>query len=116
MSEMMAVLNIGQYIRVRDSGPIKVERDPTAADPFTSFKGCRNIEIDANFDAQLRVTAKAISKAEGDWTATITPSILKMGTTVVQICVAGARVQTQFLMGGQSNVPVAEVTIQVLAH
>ncbi|MCP4451110.1 MAG: hypothetical protein GY809_06590 [Planctomycetes bacterium] len=74
------------------------------------------MQIDCNFKAQLRVIAKAVSKAEGTWTATITPSYLATGTTAVRICVAGTSVQTHFLMGGQNNVPVAEVTIQVMAQ
>jgi hypothetical protein len=116
MGDMVAVLDIGQYIRIRNTGPIKVERDAASADPFTNFRGCRDVEIDCNFRAQLRVSAKAVSKAEGQWSATITPSFLEMGTTQVQICVAGTAVKTHFLMGGQSDVPVAEVTIQVMAR
>ncbi len=108
--------DIGQYIRIRNTGPIKVERNVGAADPFTSFRGCRDVEIDCNFRAQLRVSAKAISEAEGQWSATISPSFLERGTTQVEICVAGTNVQTGVLMGGQTNVPVAEVTIQVMAR
>ncbi len=116
MGDMVAVLDIGQYIRIRNTGPIKVERNVGAADPFTSFRGCRDVEIDCNFRAQLRVSAKAISEAEGQWSATVSPSFLERGTTRVEICVAGTNVQTHFLMGGQTNVPVAEVTIQVMAR
>ena len=116
MGDMVAVLDIGQYIRIRNTGPIKVERNVGAADPFTSFRGCRDVEIDCNFRAQLRVSAKAISEAEGQWSATVSPSFLERGTTQVEICVAGTNVQTGVLMGGQTNVPVAEVTIQVMAR
>ena len=116
LGDMVAVLDIGQYIRIRNTGPIKVERNVGAADPFTSFRGCRDVEIDCNFRAQLRVSAKAISEAEGQWSATISPSFLERGTTQVEICVAGTNVQTGVLMGGQTNVPVAEVTIQVMAR
>ncbi len=116
MGDMVAVLDIGQYIRIRNTGPIKVERNAASADPFTNFRGCRDVEIDCNFRAQLRISAKAISKAEGHWTATVSPSFVEMGTTQVEICVAGTSVLTNALMGGQTNVPVAEVTIQVMAR
>ncbi|MCF7976248.1 MAG: hypothetical protein K9N55_20690 [Phycisphaerae bacterium] len=116
LGNMVAVLDIGQYIQLRNTGPIKVLPDETSGDPFKNFKGCRDIEVDCNFKAQLRVSAKAISEAQGKWSATITPGILEQGTTKVQICVAGANLLTQLLMGGQSDVPVAEVTIQVMAR
>lgn len=116
MGDMVAVLDIGQYIRIRNTGPIKVVPNESSSDPFTTFQGCREVEVDTNFRAQLRVSAKAVSEAQGHWTASITPSLLDMGTTRVEICVAGTNVQTHYLMGGQTNVPVAEVTIQVIAN
>ncbi len=115
VGDMVAVLDIGQYIRIRNTGPIKVEGDQSSGDPFSNFKGCRDVTIDCNFKAQLRVSAKPISKAKGAWRATITPGFLERGSTDVRICVAGTSVMTHFLMGGQSDVPVAEVTIQVMA-
>ena len=116
LGNMVAVLDIGQYIQLRNTGPIKVLPDESSGDPFTNFKGCRDIDVDCNFKAQLRVSAQAISEAQGTWSATITPGILERGTTKVQICVAGANLLTQLLMGGQTDVPVAEVTIQVMAR
>ena len=116
LGDMVAVLDIGQYIRIRDTGPIQVVGDESTGDPFKNFRGCRNVTVDCNFRAQLRVTAKAISQAQGQWSATITPGFLERGSTEVQICVAGTNVMTHFLMGGQTGVPVAEVTIQVMAR
>jgi hypothetical protein len=116
MGSMVAVLDIGQYIRIRNTGPIKVIADHSSGDPFSNFKGCREITIDCNFRAQIRVSAKPISKAKGEWRATITSGLLERGTTDVEICVAGTNVMTHFLMGAQNDVPVAEVTIQVMAR
>jgi hypothetical protein len=116
MGNMVAVLDIGQYIQLRNTGPIKLLPDETARDPYNDFKGCRTIQVDCNFNAQLRASVKAISAAKGTWTATITPGILSQGTTEVEICVAGTSLLTHFLMGGQTDVPVAEVTIQVMAR
>ena len=115
MGDMIAVLDIGQYIRIRNTGPIKVLPNEASSDPFTNFQGCRKVDVDCNFRAHLRVSAKAVSEAQGQWTASISPSHLEMGTTRVEVCVAGTNVMTHYLMGGQTNVPVAEVTIQVMA-
>jgi len=115
MGDMYAVLDIGQYIRIRDTGPIKLLPDPSSSDPFANFTGCRDITVDCNFRAQLHVSARAVSEAQGEWKATITPGFLEQGTTNVRVCVAGTNVMTHVLMGGQMDVPVAEVTVQVIA-
>ncbi len=116
MGDMVAVLDIGQYIRIRNTGPIELAADERSADPFTNFKGCREVVVDCNFRAQLAVSAKAVSAALGTWKATITPGFLEPGSSKVMVCVAGANVLTHLLMGGQEDVPVAEITIQVIAR
>lgn len=116
MGDMVAVLDIGQYIRIQNTGPIHVDADESSPDPFTNFKGCREVSVDCNFRAHLRISAKPISAAQGEWTASITPEFLDRGSHKVQVCVAGANVMTHMLMGGQTDVPVAEVTIQVIAN
>lgn len=116
MGDMVAVLDIGQYIQIRNTGPIKLTPDQTSSDPFTNFQGCREVIVDCNFRAQLSVSAKAVSAAEGTWKATITPNLLEQGSSNVLVCVAGTNVLTHHLMGGQQDVPVAEVTIQVIAR
>lgn len=115
LGDMYAVLDIGQYIRIQNTGPIHLEADENSPDPFNTFKGCRKFDVDCNFNAQLRAQTKAVSKAGGEWQAKITPTILSSGSTEIEVCVAGTNVKTYELMGGQKNVPVAEITIQVIA-
>jgi len=109
-----ATMDIGAYIIINDDGPIKVTNDYDSKDPFRTFTGCLETDVESNFNARLTPYAKAISAAEGDWEATITPFLIPAGNTPIKICVTGKNVQVQRLQGGQTDVPVAEITIEVI--
>lgn len=114
VGRLYATLDIGQYIEIGDAGPIKVYQDESASDPYHSFKGCRDTVVECNFTAAIRASARATSPAQGQWSVNISPEIIPIGTTTVTICITGMEVQTQYLQGGQSDVPVAEIVIEVM--
>ena len=115
LGRLYATIDIGKYIEIKDAGPIKLYQDESSADPFHTYEGCRDTVVECNFNAAMRGTAKATSPAQGKWTVSIDPEIVPSGTTTVSICIMGTEVQTQYLQGGQSDVPVAEVVIEVIS-
>jgi hypothetical protein len=110
------VMEVGYYIHVKDQKSIKVSQDTSASDPYKTYKGCKNTDIVSNFDAKVSGSVAAASAAGGSWSAkfdggssvTIAP-----GTTNVQICVYGKKVDIGSL-GGQAGKEVKVAVLHIM--
>jgi len=108
------VMDVGYYINVTDQKAITVKQDTNTSNPYVNYIGSNAIDMKANFNAQLLLSAAATSAAGGAWSATATPSVVTPPLTKVTIEVKGANVNIDKLTGGAKAVKVAEVTIKVL--
>jgi len=108
-----AIMDLGYYIQLQPSDPIKVSQDPRAQDPYPTYAGCSTMKVFSNFKAKLFVRAKATSTVGGTWEATIQPPFAKLGESKIKICVVGSNVQIQAHPAAK-DVKVAEVTVVVL--
>ena len=111
-------LDVGFFIHIKDQKPIKVYQDPTAANPFQTYKGCKTTGITSNFEAQVHGKVSATSPAGGSWNATIDGSeeahVHPGNSHGFEICVMGSNVKIDKLQGGSRDVKVAELTMMVL--
>lgn len=117
-------LDVGYYLHVLDQNAIKVSQDSSADDPFRTYTGCSTREFLANFPADVKATIAPISGslAGGEWSVTLkapagsaaSQITIQQGTTPVDICVTGKKINLEALTGGASNVPVAEITIHFI--
>jgi hypothetical protein len=109
------VMEVGYYIHVKDQKSIKVSQDTSASDPYKTYKGCKTSDIVSNFNAKLSGTVNSESAAGGDWKATFSPASIPAGTTNVQICVSGAKVDIGNLQGDAGKeIKVATLHIMVV--
>jgi hypothetical protein len=117
---MDVCLDMGYFINVRDTDDIEVSQSTMhGGNPFTTYYGCGEMEVYATFPIMLKTTVTPTSLAGGNWSATLNNQstlALPIGATSVAVCVLGMEVQTHQLIThqAQENVPVAEVTIQVI--
>lgn len=107
------ILDVGYFIHVVDQSPIEVTQNTSAQDPFTTYVGCKTTDVTTNFPAELSGSVSPTSAAGGNWSASFAPSDISPGTTSVEICVSGSKVQIVNLVGGAKNVKVAELTVMV---
>ena len=114
VSTIDVLMSVGYYIHILDQKPMTVDQDSGSNDPYHTYTGCKNINVETNFACQLLVDAAPASAAEGSWVPTLSPDLLPIGTTTVQLCIVGYNVKIEKLIGGTSNIKVAEVTISVL--
>ncbi len=111
------IMDVGFFIHVKDQDPIEVHQDPTADNPFRTYVGCRTTDVISNFEAKLSGKGKSKSPAGGDWSAKFNGEsnlVIPVGTTVVDICVTGKKVNIDKLQGGTKDFKVAEISIRVL--
>ena len=110
-------LDVGFFIHIKDQDCIKVTQDTSASDPYKTYTGCVTSDTESNFDATLSASITDISSAGGKWSVKLNGSSttpITKGNDSVEICVTGEKVDIGKLTGGDSDVPVAEVTIQVV--
>jgi hypothetical protein len=114
-------LELGEYINIQDANGIKVYQAAlNGGDPFTTYYGCGQIDVYTTFPAILRTKTESTSPAGGTWSATLNSKthlpISEGGTTSVKVCVLGIDVHAYMLIASQAqaNVPVAQITIQVM--
>ncbi len=108
------ILDVGFYIQIVDEKAIEVTQDTQSSDPAKTYVGCKNTDVKSNFAAQILASIAGTSPAGGEWSVTVTPNTVPAGTTSVEICVTGKKVDISKLTGGAKNVKVAEVTLKVL--
>ena len=111
------VMEVGYYIHVKDQKSITVKQDTSASDPYKTYKGCKTTDIVSNFPAKLSSSVKSASAAGGSWSASFTPDAITAGTTSVQICVKGSKVDIGSLTGqAGKTVKVAVLHIMVVPN
>ncbi len=108
-----ALLSIGYYINFENTSPIKLRADSGAPDPFHTFGGCMESVVSSNFNARLYASIRPTSPAGGNWEVDLSPFIIPPGQIQVRLCVVGTNVQIEKLPGGQANLKVAEIKIEV---
>jgi hypothetical protein len=104
---------VGYYLEMLKSEPIRIKQDGTSADPYHTYTGCGPVTLVTGFPCQLSVRATGTSAAGGRWTATVRPSILARGNAQVKVCVKGEGVAIDSLKAG-STVKVAQVVVTVI--
>ena len=110
-----------------DKNDIKVTQDDSTSDPYHNYAGCATRSIFTNFPADVKATiaARAGSLATGadtKWTVTLKAPggtaaekiMIPQGTTPVDICVKGTKINLEALTGGAEKVPVADITIHFI--
>ncbi|MCH8217642.1 MAG: hypothetical protein IH892_12835 [Planctomycetes bacterium] len=112
-------LDVGYFIQILDTDCIKVTQDTGASNPYKTYVGCLLTDIESNFDATLsaKITSKGNSVAKGEWKVKLDGGSsvnIPAGDSDVEICVTGKKVNINKLHGGDSDVVVAEVTLQVV--
>jgi hypothetical protein len=107
-------LDVGYYIHIDDQDPITVVQDTAAADPYKTYIGEKTTDVTSNFAAVLECEAAAVSAAGGNWTCTLSDTLIPAATTNIKIDVSGTDVDIAQLVGGSKGVKVAEITIKVL--
>jgi len=112
------VMEVGYYIHVKDQKSIKVTQDTSASDPYKTYKGCKTTDIVSNFDAKVSGSVSKDSAAGGDWSAKFNGGgdvTIPAGTTNVEICVYGKKVDIGSLTGqAGKEVKVATLHINVV--
>ena len=108
-----ALLSTGYYINFENTSPIKLRPDSQAPDPFHTFIGCMESVVSSNFNARLFASIRPTSPAGGNWEVDLSPFIIPVGQIQVRLCVVGRNVQIEKLPGGQANLKVAEIRIEV---
>jgi hypothetical protein len=115
------ILNVGYYIHILDQDPFYVDQDTSASDPYHTYVGCFDSDVDTNFDATISASiAGSGSPAAGDWSVTsITvnggaPIVTAAGPNALVICVQGKKVKIENLVGGSKKNVVAQLTISAV--
>jgi hypothetical protein len=118
------IMDVGYYIHVLDQNDIKVKQDSSADDPYRTYSGCATREFFVNFPADISasIAGAAGSAAGGDWSVTLKALnglageliSVPFGTTPVEICVKGEKINLEALTGGDESVHVADITIQFI--
>ena len=121
---LAVVMDVGYYIHVLDQNDIKVKQDSSADDPYRTYSGCATRDFFVNFPADISasIAGAAGSVAGGDWSVTLkaldglaaTEIDIPFGTTPVEICVKGEKINLEALTGGDESVHVADITIQFI--
>lgn len=120
VSSICVNLDLGYFINIKDTSDIEVNQNSVnGSDPFTTYYGCGQIDVLTTFPAIIQATVEPTSPAGGLWSATLdnkTDLPIEVGMTSVEVCVLGIEVQAQLLIAdhSQENVPVAQITIQVI--
>ncbi len=88
---------------------------PTGLTSPTTLNGNYSHEVEANFEAELKLEVQATSVAGGTWTAWFDPDPGNVGpgSAMVSWRVRGENVGVHLLTPGASDVTIAEVTIYV---
>ena len=118
------IMDVGYYIHILDQSAIKVVQDSSADDPYRTYTGCATKAFFVNFPADIRasIVKAAGSAAGGEWSVTLkapggqaaTQISIAHGTTPVDICVLGRKINLEALTGGTGNVHVADITIHFI--
>jgi hypothetical protein len=121
--KIKVVLDVGYYLHVLDQNAIEVSQDSSADDPYRTYTGCATRDFLSNFPADVKATiAGSGSAAGGEWSVTLKAPggsankqiTIPQGTTPVDICVKGKKINLEALTGGDSNVHVADITIHFI--
>ena len=121
--KIKVVLDVGYYLHVLDQNYIKVKQDDSADDPYRTYVGCATRDFLSNFPADVKATiAGSGSAAGGDWSVTLKAPggsaaaqiTIPQGTTPVDVCVKGKKINLEALAGGHKNVHVADITINFI--
>jgi hypothetical protein len=121
--KIKVVLDVGYYLHVLDQNAIKVSQDSSADDPYRTYTGCATRDFLTNFPADVKATiASSGSAAGGEWSVTLKAPggsaaaqiTIPQGTTPVDICVLGKKLNLEDLTGGDKNVHVADITIHFI--
>lgn len=122
-NKIKVVLDVGYYLHVLDQNAIKVTQDSSADDPYRTYTGCATRDFLTNFPADVKATiAGSGSAAGGEWSVTLKAPggsaaaqiTIPQGTTPVDICVLGKKINLEALAGGHKNVHVADITIHFI--
>ncbi len=89
-----------------------VHQCPDASDPFRTYVAQYHLGVAANFNASVHATAHPCSPAQGNWSATVSPSTLNQ-LTYVLIDVKGTDVAIEKLPAGSKAV-VAKLAVQII--
>jgi hypothetical protein len=116
------LLNVGYYIHILNQSPFYVDQDTSSSDPYHTYVGCFNSEVDTNFDATISASIAAAdgSLAEGSWSVTSiavnggAPIVTAAGQNDLEICVKGSKVKIENLVGGSKDNVVAKLTIKAV--
>jgi len=115
------LLNVGYYIHIKNQKPFYVDQDTSSSNPYHTYVGCFNSDVDTNFDATISASiAGSGSPAGGNWSVTsITvnggaPVVTAAGPNALQICVKGSDVKIENLIGGSKDNVVAALTIKAV--
>jgi hypothetical protein len=108
-------LNVGYYIHILNQDPILVNQDSSASNPYETYVGCFNSDVESNFNATLTASVKGTSAAGGKWSVTSGASIpIPVGTTPITVCVKATELKIGKLTGGATKVKVAEITFKAV--
>jgi hypothetical protein len=122
-NKIKVILDVGYYLHVLDQNAIKVSQDSSADDPYRTYTGCATRDFLTNFPADVKATiASSGSAAGGEWSVTLKAPggsaaaqiTIPQGTTPVDICVKGLKINLEALTGGDENVHVADITIHFI--
>ena len=111
------VLDVGYYIHIVNQDPIKVSQDSSGSDnPYTTYYGCFNSDVDTNFNATLTASVAGTSDAGGDWSVVSGAShdVVPGAANPIEVCVRGKNVDISALTGGATSVKVAEITFKAV--
>jgi len=125
--KIAVVLDVGYYLQVLDKNDILIKQDDSTTDPYHNYAGCATRAIFSNFDADVKATIapRAGSLAQGadtKWTVTLKAPggtaaekiMIPQGTTPVDICVKGTKINLEAMTGGIEKYPVADITIHFI--
>ena len=104
------VMDIGFWVKVKNqNAKIKLSQVN-----INQYQGCADIQIQTNIDIELSCSIQPNGAVPGDWSCSVTPSMLEASGGTVELCAEVKKPDLSKTPGGSTNVNVATVSLKVV--
>jgi hypothetical protein len=119
LTDIPVLMDIGYWVFIKDQDKLKIklsQTGTTSSNPSKHvYEGCTDVKITSNFDMKLSCSISKNGAINGDFSCSVTPNTLSLGTGTVSVCakINNAVLNTSGLVGGTKDLQVATVTLKV---
>jgi len=104
------VMDIGYWVHIiNQDAKIKLSQVN-----INQYQGCADIQIQTNIDIELSCSIQPNGAVPGDWSCSVTPSMLEASGGTVELCAEVKKPDLSKTPGGSTNVNVATVSLKVV--